>query len=120
MKKPRIQLGKRDTQKKALESAPAVSIVILSYNRIDSIREALTELQKQHFQDFEVIVVDNGSQDGSPQLIEEEFNEVRLIKLPHNIGIAARNRGIEISRGEFIVLMDDDAVLEADWIENAI
>jgi len=103
-----------------LKSAPTVSVVIISYNRIDKIREALTELRKQYFHDFEVIVVDNNSHDGSPQLIEEEFTEVKLIKLPHNIGIAARNRGIEISRGEFIVLMDDDAVLEKDWIENAL
>ena len=120
MKESQIQPGQQIARKEALKPAPTVSVVIISYNRIDKLREALTELQKQYFQDFEVIVVDNNSHDGSPQLIEKEFTEVKLIKLPHNIGIAARNRGIEISRGEFIVLMDDDAVLENDWIENAL
>jgi len=103
-----------------LKSVPVVSVVIISYNRIDKLREALHELQKQQYQDFEVIVVDNNSQDGSQQLIEEQFTEVKLLELPYNIGIAARNRGIDISRGEFIVLMDDDAVLQKDWIENAV
>ena len=120
MEESQVQPGQQIARKEALKSAPMVSVVIISYNRIDEIREALTELQKQYYQDFEVIVVDNNSHDGSPQLIEEEFTEVKLIKLPHNIGIAARNRGIEISRGEFIVLMDDDAVLENNWIENAL
>ena len=120
MEKPQIQPGQQIARKEALKSAPIVSVVILSYNRKGEIRETLSELQKQYYQDFEVIVVDNNSHDGSQQLIEEEFTEVKLIKLPHNIGIAARNRGIEISRGEFIVLMDDDAVLEKDWIEKAL
>ena len=120
LEKPQIQPGQQIARKEALKSAPIVSVVILSYNRKGQIRETLSELQKQSYQDFEVIVVDNNSHDGSQQLIEEEFTEVKLIKLPHNIGIAARNRGIEISRGEFIVLMDDDAVLAKDWIEKAL
>jgi GT2 family glycosyltransferase len=120
LEKYQLQPNKQIPRKKALISVPVVSVIIISYNRIDKLRETLGELQKQYYQDFEVIVVDNNSHDGSPQLIEEQFTEVKLIKLPHNIGIAARNRGIEISRGEFIVLMDDDAVLKKDWIENAV
>ena len=115
-----LQPNQHISRKEALKSVPVVSVVIISYNRIDRLRETLSELQKQYYQDFEVIVVDNNSHDGSPQSIEEEFPEVKLIKLPDNIGIAARNRGIEISHGEFIVLIDDDAVLKKDWIENAV
>ncbi len=120
MEKSQIQPGKQIARQEALKPAPTVSVVILSYNRKDRIRETLSELQKQSYQDFEVIVVDNNSHDGSQQLIEEEFTEVQLLKLPHNIGIAGRNRGMEISRGEFIVIIDDDAVLEKDWIEKAV
>jgi len=120
LKKSQIKRRRQVARKEALKSAPVVSVVIISYNRIDKLKEALTALREQYFRDFEVIVVDNNSHDGSPRLIEEEFPEVKLTKLPNNIGIAARNRGIEISRGEFVVLMDDDAVLENDWIEKAV
>lgn len=120
MQKSHSNPAMQTADKESLRPAPEVSVVIISYNRKGEIHELLTELNKQSFKDFEIIVVDNDSHDGSQQLIEEEFPEVKLIKLPRNIGVVARNRGIEISRGEFIVLIDDDAVLENDWIEKAI
>jgi len=102
-----------------MNSLPKVSVVMASWNRRDEIRETLTELQQQDYPDFEVIVVDNNSQDGSAELIEEEFRDVRLIRLPRNIGTDSRNIGIANARGEIVVFLDDDAILEKDWIGKA-
>ena len=101
-------------------NSPRVSVVIASWNRRDEIRETLTELRQQTYPDFEVIVVDNNSQDGSPELIEREFEDVRLIRLPRNSGVESRNIGIANARGEIVVIVDDDAILEKDWIEKAV
>jgi len=97
-----------------------VSVVVLSWNRRDDIVETLAALREQDYPDVEVIVVDNGSEDGTPELVERDFPEVRLIRLPRNIGITGRNNGIADAQGEVIVFIDDDMVIGRDWISKAV
>jgi len=99
---------------------PLVSVVILSWNRKDDIFHTLSELRKQTYPDIEIIVVDNNSTDGTCEMVEDRFPEVKLIKLPRNIGIEGYNIGFKNAKGEYIVVLDDDSYLEKDAIEKMI
>ncbi len=69
---------------------------------------------------YEVIVVDNNSIDGSPDLVQEEFPKARLIQLEKNIGIAGWNEGFKMAKGEFVVVLDDDSYPTANSVGEAI
>ncbi|NNV07977.1 glycosyltransferase family 2 protein [Geobacillus sp. C56-T2] len=88
---------------------PLVSIVMLAWNRKDDVRESLMHIQEIDYTPLEVIVVDNASTDGTPEMIESEFSDVRLIRMFKNIGIAAYNIGFENAKGKYIVIIDDDS-----------
>ncbi|MDG0794580.1 glycosyltransferase family 2 protein [Cohnella ginsengisoli] len=88
---------------------PLVSVVMLAWNRSDDVRESLMRLREQAYQPLEIIVVDNASTDGTPEMVAAAFPEVSLLRMPENLGIAAYNRGFEKANGEFIVIIDDDS-----------
>ncbi len=87
-----------------------LSVVIVNWNTRALLKGCLESIRKQNFADpFEVIVVDNGSQDGSCEMVKEFFPEVVLIELKRNLGFAkGTNIGIKISSGEFILLLNSD------------
>ncbi len=87
-----------------------ISVIFLNYNRREDLRRSLQKIFKQQDVEFEVIVVDQNSTDGSISMIQEEFSEVRLFPLKENLGVAGgRNYGAEKSLGEYLVFIDDDA-----------
>ncbi len=92
-----------------MDKIDKVSIVMLSFNRQADVAEGVTQLLNQGYPDIEIIVVDNGSTDGTPQMVGEQFPLVRLIALPNNIGVAAYNIGFKEARGQYIVILDDDS-----------
>ena len=96
------------------------SVVIANWNRKDNIREALLELRKQTYANVEVIVSDNNSTDGSPDMIEREFPEVRLIRLKRNTGIKGYNIAMAKAGGEIIIILDSDSYLEKGGIEKIV
>jgi GT2 family glycosyltransferase len=87
----------------------AVSVVVLSWNRCESLQESLRRVEEELGGRGQVIVVDNGSSDGSPEMVRREFPRAELVVLPSNVGVAALNVGITASRGEVVVLLDDDS-----------
>ena len=78
---------------------PLVTVNILSYNRKDELRNTLQKVYEQDYENIEVIVVDNASSDGSPEMVDKEFPGAKLIKLEKNIGIAGWNEGFVGARG---------------------
>jgi len=96
---------------------PLVTVNILSWNRKEDLREVLIELEKTTYRNIEIIVVDNASADGSPEMVEKEFPYVKLIKMPENIGITGWNIGFEEANGKYIVVLDDDSYPTPDAIE---
>ncbi len=90
----------------------------MNWNRRELLHACLKSLENQSQQEFEVIVVDNGSADGSAEMAEREYPQVRLIRNRENRGFcAANNQGIQASRAEFIALLNNDAEAEPGWLE---
>jgi GT2 family glycosyltransferase len=99
-----------------------VCVVIPNWNGAHLLRDVcLPALAHQTFRDFSVIVVDNGSSDGSTQYIATAWPSVELVRLERNHGFAgAVNRGIEASRSEFVALVNSDIELEPSWLKHAV
>ena len=89
-----------------MNEQPLVTVNILSFNRKDELRNTLTKVYEQDYKNIEVIVVDNASSDGSPEMVKNEFPKVQLIQLEKNIGIAGWNEGFEIAKGEYVLVLD--------------
>ncbi len=94
-----------------------ISVVAVNWNRRELLRRCLDSLQSQQGVRFEVIVVDNGSTDGSAEMVENEFPSVRLIRNHENRGFcAANNQGIGAAAGDFIALLNNDAEARPGWL----
>jgi GT2 family glycosyltransferase len=94
-----------------------ISVIVVNWNRRDLLRACLLSLDRQTFPEFEVIVVDNGSIDGSATMIQKEFPAVRLIRNSENRGFcAANNQGVAAAGGELIALINNDAEAEPFWL----
>ncbi len=93
-----------------MTSAPLVSVVVPAFNRAASIRLALESVLRQSWRDFELVVVDDGSTDGTPDAVRAiDDPRLRLIETPRNMGAgAARNLGIEEARGDWVAFQDSD------------
>ena len=96
-------------------SWPSVTVVVCTYNGSGTLRETLDALTALDYPSFDVIVVDDGSTDGSAR-IAQEF-DVRLLRMGENRGLsAARNAGLEAARGEIVAYLDDDAYPDPHWL----
>lgn len=97
-----------------------ISVVIPVYNSQKYLGECLTSLSKQTFTDFEVIIIDDGSTDDSPAIIERYCNSQKNFKVfrQNNSGLSvARNVGVEKSTGEFITFIDSDDYVAKNYLE---
>jgi len=99
-----------------------VSVVVLNWNRAELLLECLESLFGQRFRSFEVIVVDQGSQDDSAAKVRARFGEaVRLILNPANVGFAeGTNLGIRAAQGRWIALLNNDAAADPRWLEEML
>ncbi|MGE5342774.1 MAG: glycosyltransferase family 2 protein [Candidatus Omnitrophota bacterium] len=98
-----------------------VSVVMLSYNRKKDVAEGVEALLKQDYANIEIIVVDNGSTDGTAQMVQHQYTgRVNLIALEENLGVAAYNIGFNQAEGEYIVILDDDSFPEKKAISRMV
>ena len=96
---------------------PKVSVIIPTYNRLPMLKEAVDSVLAQDFEDFELIVVDDGSTDGTSEEIEKYGGRVKLLRQPENRGVStARNRGILRARGKYIGFLDSDDL----WVKGKL
>lgn len=98
-----------------------ISVIMLTYNREYCVVNAINSIINQNFEDFEFIIVNNGSTDKTTEILKElsknDFR-IKLINLPTNIGIGAgRNKGLDMARGNYITFIDDDDIAEPDMLE---
>jgi len=100
---------------------PLVSVIIVNWNRRDLLRASLLSLRAQTLREHEVIVVDNGSTDGSPAMVLEEFPEAVLIRNTGNRGFCAgNNQGVRQARGRYVALLNNDAEASPQWLEQLV
>ncbi len=98
-----------------------LSIIIPTYNGKEYLQICLDSLLNQTHENFEIIVVDNGSDDGSCEFITENYPEVILIKFVQNLGFSkAVNGGIKAADGEYVVLLNNDTEAKEDWLEQLV
>ena len=95
-----------------------VTVIIANLNGEAYLRDCLASLGAQTFRDFEVIVVDNGSSDGSLQFISDEFPWVRAISLSANMGFAKGNNiGLEASASKYVATLNNDTIADKGWLK---
>ncbi|MCC6389941.1 MAG: glycosyltransferase, partial [Bryobacterales bacterium] len=93
-----------------VQHGETLSVIVVNWNRKELLRACLASLLSQEGVQKEIIVVDNGSSDGSVQMLEQEFRSVKVIGNTVNLGFcAANNQGIAAASGEFIALLNNDA-----------
>jgi GT2 family glycosyltransferase len=99
-----------------------VSIIIITWKMKSLIQRLLSTISElSHGFSYEIIVIENNSQDGTIEMIEESFKDVCLIKNATNLGVAkARNQGLKIAKGRFILILDADMELIENSIEKMI
>ena len=98
-----------------------VSIVVLNWNGKKLTEDCLKSIkQKTRYPDYEVIVVDNGSRDGSLEMYKK-FKSVKLIKNPENKGFSyANNQGFEVAKGDYYFMLNNDTLVTEGWLENMV
>ncbi|MFQ5585239.1 MAG: glycosyltransferase family 2 protein [Thermodesulfobacteriota bacterium] len=100
---------------------PVVSVVIANRNGLRFLKGCLTTLTAQHYCNFEIIVVDNGSMDGSVRFIRETYPEVSVIENGDNRGFAAaNNQGIAVARGRYVALLNNDTEVDREWLHRLV
>lgn len=100
-----------------------VSIILPVYNATRSLRKSVDSVHAQVFQDWELVLVDDGSTDGSSELCDKlatEDTRVRVIHKPNGGVSSARNAGIDAATGKYITFCDSDDYLEPDYLETLV
>lgn len=100
--------------------APKVSICIPTYNRKEYLREALDSILAQTYKDYEIVIVDDGSTDGTEQMLKDAGYPIRYYLQENQGEAASRNKLIELSRGRFVAFIDSDDLLMPDAIEHMV
>ncbi|MFZ2411959.1 MAG: glycosyltransferase family 2 protein [Candidatus Methanoperedens sp.] len=98
-----------------------VSVVVVNYNGKKYLSSCLSSLENQTYSDFEVILVDNASTDGSVEYVKAYFPSVRIIENPKNYGFAKGNNiGIKEAKGELIATLNNDTEVTPAWLEELV
>lgn len=103
-------------------TTPKVSVVMPVFNSEKYIYEALKSLENQTFQDFEIICIDDGSNDLSPRIICEFIdrdNRITMLTQHHKYAGVARNLGMTASKGDYLLFLDSDDVFDEEMIQRA-
>jgi GT2 family glycosyltransferase len=94
-----------------------VSIIILIYNNEKDLAECIPSILNQTYKNFELLIVDNGSTDGSVELVKTRYPGIRLIETGANLGYAGGNNiGFKEAKGDYIVVINPDTFVDPDWL----
>lgn len=99
--------------------SPLVSVIIPTFNRAYTVHKAIESVLNQKFKNFELIVVDDGSEDNTDEVISN-YKQVIYVKKKHEGQSAARNSGLKIAKGEYIASLDSDDVWNENYLSQSI
>lgn len=100
---------------------PLLSVVIPTYNRVGQLKDCLDFLFNQTYKKFAIIVVDDGSTDGTEDLVrdlQKGYKNLKYLKQKNKGPAAARNLGLKHAKGRILVFLDDDCEVDNDWLDN--
>ena len=97
-----------------------LSIIVLSYNTTDLLKDCLSSLEKVKDEvNFEIVVVDNDSTDGSPEMLKNDYSEVILIQKNKNVGFAAGNNSARNAiNGDYVLFLNSDTIVKKDTLKE--
>jgi glycosyltransferase involved in cell wall biosynthesis len=115
----RVNVENMDAAATQDTTGPMFSVVIPTYNRAGLLRRACDSVLNQSWQDLELIIVDDGSTDGTTSVVSALADErVRYLKCEHRGVSATRNEGAQLARGRYIVFLDSDDLALPSWLEQ--
>lgn len=95
------------------------SIIIVTWNALDHLRKFLPSVAATKHSDFEIIIANNASDDGTLHWLEEKYPECKVVTYDRNYGYAAgNNRAVKYASGEIIIFLNNDVKTEPDWLEG--
>jgi GT2 family glycosyltransferase len=98
-----------------------VSVIILNWNGKRFLEDCLTSLAAQTFLNFEIVLVENGSTDGSAEFVRERYSWVKQLVLDQNLGFSGgNNQGLAVCRGEYIVTLNNDTRVETTFLAELV
>ncbi|MGC9203262.1 MAG: glycosyltransferase family 2 protein, partial [Thermoproteota archaeon] len=105
--------------------SPMVSVIIINYNGKNYLKNCLEHVLASDYDSFEIIVVDNGSKDGSSELVEQIANrtdrKIILLTNPTNIGLGkAQNQATKLASGKIFAFLDNDTKPDSKWLREAV
>jgi GT2 family glycosyltransferase len=99
---------------------PLVTLLVLNWNGVSLIKECLDSLKNTDYDNFEILVIDNASTDQSLEILAK-IDGIQVVKNSRNIGFAAGNNiGFKLARGDYIVTLNNDVVVEPSWLKDPI
>tara|TARA_Y100000758_G_scaffold166518_1_gene118170 strand:+ start:94 stop:1092 length:999 start_codon:yes stop_codon:yes gene_type:complete len=100
---------------------PKVSVIIVNYNGKKFLEKCLESLCKVNYENFEIIVVDNNSTDGSIELVTKNYTSIILLKLNSNKGFAEPNNiGAKIANGKYLLFLNNDTIVTPNFISEMV
>jgi GT2 family glycosyltransferase len=111
-----------ETSFQADETAPDFSVVLVCWNNKDYLEPCLRSLYESGLRsNFDVVVVDNGSTDGSQEMLGRKFPQVKIIQNDHNAGLGrASNQGIEATSGRYLLLLNNDTIINGSSLDAMV
>jgi GT2 family glycosyltransferase len=103
------------------QSEMLVSIIIVNFNGLNRLQKCINSILKNNYRKYEIIIVDNNSNDGSIDFVKKEFPKIKLIKLEQNYGYAKPNNiGAKIAQGEFLFFLNNDTIIQPTTIKELV
>ncbi len=100
---------------------PKASVIIVNANHLHDLKRCLPSIFRQRYPDYEILVVDNASTDGSVEYLAREFPQAKVIRNEANLGYAgANNVGFKHASGEYIAILNPDTRVEPDWLKELV
>jgi len=98
-----------------------VTIIIPNYNGLQFMEPCMKALDAQHYKDYELLIVDNASTDGSNEYIEQYYSQVKLIKMDKNYGFSgAVNAGIKAAKTPYVILLNNDTEVDENYVGEMV